>query len=203
MPPFTAPDFSQICPGLWVWHAYDPTVKTELFSTAIATSSGICLIDPIPLPDSDLAPLTTAAPIAGVLVTNGNHQRAALDYSDRFAVPVFGHTAALAEIQPPRRGELPAFDPDLEAVEIPGAAPGEIALYQRSNGGTLILGDALINLEPYGFAFLPAKYCLNPKQMRRSLGKLTSFSVERILFAHGTPIVARAGERLRELFNPS
>jgi len=201
--PLAQPDFAQLRPGLWVWHAYDPGVKTELFSTAIASPSGIYLIDPIPLPEPYLAAFAGTGSVAGVIVTNANHQRAALDYSDRFAVPVFGQPESLATVQPARPGELSTIAGDLQALEIPGAVTGEIALYQPSSGGTLIVGDVLINLEAYGFTFLPAKYCLDQKQMRRSLRKLLPLPVERILFAHGTPIVSRASERLRALLEPS
>jgi hypothetical protein len=199
--PLADPDLAQIRPGLWVWHAYDPTVKTELFSAAIDTPSGILLVDPIPLLESQLSALTGAGSIAGVIVTNMNHQRSALDYSDRLSVPVFGHAETLAEIKPTRAGALATLA--LGTIELPGAVTGEIALYQASHGGTLIVGDALINLEAYGFTFLPAKYCLNQKQMRRSLQKLLPLPVERILFAHGSPIVARAGERLRAVLESS
>ena len=195
-------DFSQLHPGLWIWHAYDRDVKTELFSTAIATPSGIYLIDPIPLPDLHWATLTRANSIAGIILTNANHQRAALDCSDRFAVPILGQVDTLATIQPSRSADLSAIAANLGVVEISGAVTGEIILHQPANG-TLIVGDALINLDSYGFTFLPAKYCLDQKQMRRSLRKLASFSVKRILFAHGTPIVTRASERLRALLEPT
>ena len=197
--PSADPDFTQVHPGLWVWQAYDPAVKTDLFSTAIAASSGVYLIDPIPLPDADLETLGQAGPIAGIIVTNANHQRSAFNYSQRFGVPIFGHAKALSTIKPAKPGDLSAIIADLEVVEILGAVAGEIALYQRSDGGTLIIGDALINLEAYGFTFLPQKYCLDQKQMRRSLRNLLPLSLERLLFAHGTPIVTQAGDRLRTL----
>lgn len=201
MPPYSDPEFSQLRPDLWLWHAYDSSVKTELFSAALATRTGVYLVDPIPLAEPDLANLTQTAPIAGVIVTNANHQRAALEYSDQFSIPVLGHPKTLAVIKPRRRADLSIIATDLEAIEIDGAVAGEIALYHPLNGGTLIVGDALINLEPYGFTFLPARYCLDQKQMRRSLRKLLPLPLKRILFAHGTPIISRAGERLRQLLD--
>jgi glyoxylase-like metal-dependent hydrolase (beta-lactamase superfamily II) len=86
-------------------------------------------------------------------------------------------------------------------VALEGAASGEIALLYTPNSGTFIVGDALINFEPYGFAFLPGKYCSNQKQMRRSLRKLLDYKAERILFAHGTPILAGASDRLKSLLH--
>jgi glyoxylase-like metal-dependent hydrolase (beta-lactamase superfamily II) len=87
----------------------------------------------------------------------------------------------------------------LRVIGIEGAAAGEMILHYASNSGTLIVGDALINFEPHGFTFLPAKYCSNEKEMRRSLQRLLDYIAERMLFAHGTPILSGASERLRGL----
>ncbi len=193
--------FDRLRPGLWIWHAFDQSVKAELFSTAFATDRTVYIVDPIPLAERDLGELTRVASIAGVIVTNANHQRSALEYSDRFSVPVFAHSETLAGFSPARSGDISAAASQggFEVIEIEGAVAGEIALYHSANGGTLIAGDALINFDPYGFTFLPRKYCLDQKQMRRSLRKLLSFSIDRMLFAHGTPILSKAGERLPDL----
>ena len=205
MPPRSASEAAQIRPGLWVWKRYDPAVRTELFSTAISTTAGLCLIDPTPLAEPALDDITEAGRIAAIITTNANHQRASFGYAERFSAPILGHPEALAGLKPHRLGNLSeiASDTGLEPIEIEGAVAGEIALYQPAHGGTIIVGDALINLDGYGFTFLPSKYCLDQKQMRRSLRDFLKLPVERILFAHGTPIVARASERLRALLEPS
>jgi hypothetical protein len=87
----------------------------------------------------------------------------------------------------------------LTAVEVEGAAAGEIAIHSAVGDGTMVVGDALINFEPYGFALLPAKYCSNFKVMRESLSRLLDYSFDRMLFAHGLPILSRARERLEQL----
>lgn len=63
----------------------------------------------------------------------------------------------------------------------------------------MVLGDALINFEPHGFGLLPAKYCLDSNLMRRSLGKLLDYAFDRMLFAHGTPILFGAHARVEQL----
>jgi hypothetical protein len=63
----------------------------------------------------------------------------------------------------------------------------------------MIMGDALINFEPHGFALLPAKYCRDSKLMRQSLPRLLERPFERMLFAHGTPILSGAHTRLEQL----
>ncbi len=189
---------------LFFWQNYDPAVKADLFSTALATPNGNLLVDPIPLHDSQLRPLSQLRSIAGIVVTNANHQRAASCYSDQFSAPIFARRGSFPDKKPPRFVEVgygAKICDELEVIAIEGAVAGEIALFLPANGGTLITGDALINFEPYGFTFLPRKYCANEKEMQRSLRKLLLYQAERMFFAHGTPILAGASARLQELLD--
>lgn len=190
--------------GIWVCQSYDAAIKTDLWSTAIQTESGLYLVDPIPLNNDQLIGLSAPQPIAGVIMTNANHKRSAAEFSDGFSVPIFARAAAFPRSKSARFSAVTEGDKtggDLEVIEIEGAAPGEIALYQSANGGTVIVGDALINFDPYGFALLPKKYCENQKQMRSALHKLLNKPAARMLFAHGMPILSDATERLRQLLD--
>jgi glyoxylase-like metal-dependent hydrolase (beta-lactamase superfamily II) len=189
-----------IHPRITLCQTFDPTVKTDLFSTAITVADQLFLIDPIDLPEVQLGELCHNAPVAGIVVTNANHPRASLQLSERLSAPIFARENAFADtkpISPIKPGD--SIGNALEVIQVEGAVEGEIALYESGDGGTLILGDALINLDPYGLTFLPRKYCLDQKRMRRSLRQLLDKSAERILFAHGTPILSRASFCLREL----
>ena len=181
-----ASEIELIAPGLRLWRVYDPAVKADLYSTALTIAESTYLIDPVPLAPDALAELSSQSAIAGVVVTNENHQRAAVEFAHKFKAPIYS------------RGSQP-FPSAVTAVQIEGAVPGEIAVHSEAAGGIVIMGDALINFEPYGFTFLPAKYCSNVKVMRRSLPKLLDYSFERMLFAHGTPILAGARRRLEQL----
>jgi glyoxylase-like metal-dependent hydrolase (beta-lactamase superfamily II) len=197
-------DFDEIASDLAIWHAYDPAVKAELYSTHVATAEGSYLIDPIPLQSEVLNELTGSGPIAGVIVTNSNHHRNSEKIADEYRVPLFAHDEAFAQDQPRQLRKVVDGEEicgALHVIAIEGAAPGEIVLHYVPDGGTLIVGDALINFELYGFTMLPAKYCSNQKQMRRSLRKLLDYQVERILFGHGTPILSGADKRLRALLD--
>ena len=197
-----ASDFDRIASNIAIWHEYDSAVKAELYSTRLGTPDGTYLIDPIPLESEVLYELIGSNSVAGIIVTNGNHIRASARFAADFSTPIFGHGEALLHQLPLQfRGVADGdkiYD-ELTVIGIECAAQGEIALHYAPDGGTFIIGDALINFEPYGFTFLPAKYCSNQKRMRRSLRKLLDYEAERILFAHGAPILSGAGDRLRAL----
>jgi glyoxylase-like metal-dependent hydrolase (beta-lactamase superfamily II) len=200
----TASDLTSVSPSLVVWQAYDSAVKADLFSTAIVTSGGVYVVDPIPVEPELLEELLNLGPIRGLMLTNENHWRGVREFAARFSAPIFAAAGAVpancdVDVREVENGTR--IDGGLFAVAIEGAARGEIAIFHDADGGTLAIGDALINFEPYGFTFLPPKYCVNQREMRRSLRRLLDFKIERIVFAHGAPITARAGARLRRLLD--
>jgi hypothetical protein len=201
-----AQEIDEVSPGIFVWQTYDGKVKADLFSTALEANAGLYLVDPIPLALKDPAGLWANRKVAGIFVTNVNHARAAREFSKVLSVPVYANhelrgTADFPEATWVRDGE--ALSPGLTVIGIDGGPAGESALHHANNGGTIVVGDALINFEPLGFALLPAKYCLDPKLMRRSLAKLLEFTFERMLFAHGTPILSGARARVENLLAQS
>jgi len=195
-----AEDFDVVQSGLFFWQAYDPKVKVDLSCCARLTGKGLVFIDPIPLAKDALAALTQEATPAAIVLTSGNHERAAREYRELFGIPVWAHRETQDELgdgcvdHVVNDGE--AICEDLEVITLPGGAPGEIALIGRN---TLHVGDALINLPDFGFDILPDKYCANAKELRRSLEKLLSFRFEALTFAHGLPVVAHAWQRLSQL----
>jgi glyoxylase-like metal-dependent hydrolase (beta-lactamase superfamily II) len=197
-----ASDFDRITAYLSVWHVYDPGVKAELYSTSLTTAEGMYLIDPIPLEKEALDELIGSAGVAGIIVTNSNHHRASVRYAEQLSAAIFARSETFADGNPRLFRKVADGEEichELTAIGIEDAAAGEIILHYVPDGGTFIVGDALINFEPYGFTFLPRKYCSNEKEMRRSLRKLLDYKAERIFFAHGTPILSRASERLQGL----
>ena len=209
-------DFDRITPYLCVWHGYDPAVKADLYSTCLVTSEGAYLVllvcsnafmtaawyghlkyPQLALPVAVAISWLIALPESALQVpaTRWGH-------AEQFSAPVFACKGAFPGATPRQFRRLAGGDEicdGLRVICIEGAAAGEILLHYAPDGGTLIVGDALINFEPYGFTFLPGKYCSNEKEMRRSLRKLLGYKAERMLFAHGTPILSGASERLRAL----
>ncbi|MGI8955855.1 MAG: hypothetical protein ACR2II_02930 [Chthoniobacterales bacterium] len=199
---FQSPELQPLAPFLSIWQAYDPAVKSDLYATAVKTGAGLFLVDPIPLEPSALDELTRQDTVAGILLTNSNHLRAAENFSSRLRAPVFCAPVVAAKFAAGCARQISDGEnvgPGISTIAIEGAAPGETAFHFADDGGTMVVGDALINFEPYGFTFLPAKYCTDQKEMRRSLQRLLDWPFERLLFAHGMPILASARERLERL----
>lgn len=187
-----ADDINAVAEGVWLWHSYDRDTKTELFSSAFRVGSDLFIVDPIRLVRSALADLSRGGNIAAILVTNANHERAAAEFAVRFQCPVFARAPAGASSRHEDISQLS----DIQVIPIDGGAPDEVAL---CSNGTLIVGDALIHFQPYGFTLLPPKYCSDPKVLRESLRQLARLEPRRILFAHGDPIVQDASARLTAL----
>ena len=199
-----APELEIVSPHSALWRIFDASIKTELFSTAANTGQATWIIDPIPLTPTALTELKNhRPPVHGIVVTNQNHWRASGIFAEQFSVPIFAHPEAKSDDAPPF---MPVTDGQqlgnfLEVISIDGAAPGEIALAARVDPCVMVLGDALINFEPYGFTFLPRKYCTNYRKMRQSLKRLAEIDVGTIFFAHGLPIVCNGASRLKALLD--
>jgi hypothetical protein len=114
----------------------------------------------------------------------------------RLGVHIWAHGDARGEVAATRWIEDGERVCGVEAVGLAGFAAGETAYWRD---GLLVMGDALIHVEPYGFAMLPAQYCEDAKAGRVALRKLLRLPVEVMTFAHGLPLVTGARERLATL----
>ena len=194
-------EFVRISPGYVLWHTYDPKIKAELFSTALVAGNELTIIDPIALPPAHRIELESLGRVARIVITNANHPRDAATFAHFYSAPIFAPPELSAELPHSHSLQVAHAIGRLLVIRIEGAAEGEFALYHPDDAGTLIVGDALINFDPHGFTLLPRKYCINQKQMIRSLRKLLDLDFARIFFAHGNPIMIRARHRLESLLN--
>jgi glyoxylase-like metal-dependent hydrolase (beta-lactamase superfamily II) len=200
-----AAEFQMLNDAVCVWSVYEPSVKCEIGCTALRTSSGWVVIDPVPLADAAWEELLAEAPLRAILITNGNHVRDAANLAKRHEVPIVTAPDTrrdIAELRP----EVALLPGELlygiRAIPIPGATAGETAFF--SSTGVLVLGDAVINTSTErGLEFLPDKYCTDAKQNRESLRKLLALDFNILTLAHGAPVVDRAKAKLTALLNSS
>lgn len=193
----TATEITETVKGVWTWHAFEESIRTELFSTAVVSEEGLVIIDPIDASPSVLTRLGRIGPTVAIILTNGNHSRAAGRFRERFSAPVFSHTEAVGELTVPVDGTLcmnRRVGGSLDVIELEGAGLGEIALL--NNNGWIHFGDAVINLEDTGLGVLPPKYCTDAQTLAASLKALPPLPFHSATFAHGTPIVTDAHARI-------
>jgi glyoxylase-like metal-dependent hydrolase (beta-lactamase superfamily II) len=194
----SANEIFQVKPSLYFWQVYEPSVKCDLSSHAYRSRAGLVLFDPAPLTTAALKELKSYGPPVAIILTNANHERAALFYRKHFEIPIIA-----APESKPGLTLLPdvfiQFEESiygLRPVSLAGSVAGETAFLAPE--GILFVGDSLIHLHK-GLELLPDKYCTDPRLNRESLRKLTNLSFDTIAFAHGTPLLSHAREKLRQL----
>lgn len=137
--------------------------------------------------------------VSAVVATNGNHERAAMEWARLGAV----------ELWAPRGSGLESagwrmFQPgmpwihDWEVVDLAGGGPGEVAIRIPALD-LVVLGDAVVNLSGRGLEVLPDKYCSAPARLRAALRGLVGRPFERALMAHGDPLTTHASRRIAAL----
>lgn len=90
---------------------------------------------------------------------------------------------------------LPEVLPDLQVIEAPGHAYGQVAFYSPERK-LLFCGDAMTRLT--GRLGLPlAPFTPDMAEAKRSIKKLAQLDVEKLCFGHGVPMTRNARARLR------
>jgi glyoxylase-like metal-dependent hydrolase (beta-lactamase superfamily II) len=198
-----AAEFQKLSDTLYHWSVFEPAVKCEIGSVALKLASGWVVVDPVPLAEAAWNELLALAPLRAILLTNGNHVRAAVALKAKHKVPVV--TAAdtrrdISELRPDVTLLPKELLYGIMALAIPGATPGETAFY--SNTGVMMLGDAVIHTgSEAGLELLPDKYCADAGQNRASLRTLLDYDFHTLTLAHGAPVTVRAKEKLSALLN--
>jgi glyoxylase-like metal-dependent hydrolase (beta-lactamase superfamily II) len=152
------------------------------------------LFDPIPLNQCQVELWCDGGGIDTIVLTNGNHERAAAEWRRDFGCRVAGPTGVPWEMEGIRDDREVVLD-GWKAIRLEGGAPGETAWWLESES-LMVFGDAVVNLAGRGLELLPDKYCQDPKWLRRSLQTLLSHPFESALFAHGDPLPRAASTRI-------
>lgn len=93
----------------------------------------------------------------------------------------------------------------LQVIHTPGHTPGSMVLYQPERK-LLFCGDLLFNGHPFtgrgGLQFAPKLFSVDPKEVERSVQKLSDLEVRALCGGHGAPILrdpaVTLGSLLRE-----
>lgn len=187
-------------PGVRRWHAHNPVIRVDWSCHALQAAEGSwVMVDPIGSP-ADLGWDPAQEPVvSAVVATNGNHERAAMDWARETHAPLWasmGSGLAWPPWRPLPSG--PGWQADWIVEDVTGGGPGEIAL-RIPAWDLVVFGDAVVNLAGRALELLPDRYCTDPARLRESLRRLVEVPFGRAVFAHGDPIGAGASQRIAGL----
>lgn len=193
----------QVAPGLRRWSAWHSEWRQEVGSVAVDTPDGLVLIDPLDPPPEVRSP-------AHVLLTVHWHARSAGELP---AERVFAASREVRKLKNRGVTVTDAFEKDPELPggikALPTAREGEV-VYWLPQQKAVVVGDVLLGAgakphatsEPLRLA--PENWLegATRKQLIKSLLPLLDLPVERILVAHGDPVLQGGKEALRTLIAP-
>jgi glyoxylase-like metal-dependent hydrolase (beta-lactamase superfamily II) len=197
------PNAREIVPGLWRWTAFHPAWKQDVGCVALESGEGLVLVDPLVLgeppgtgPAWEALGRAAAGRSVGIVLTIFYHQRSACEILPRhpgatlWAVPEKSDEIACEVTHPFRPGDrLPG---GLEALET--GREGEIMLWEPRSG-TLIPGDVLLGAPEGGLMLCPEDWLQEGyglADLARTLAPLLVLPIQRVLVAHGEPVLEDA-----------
>ncbi len=199
----------ELAPGLWRWTALHPEWRPsdaedgegwgqEVGCVYLEGLDAIVLIDP-QVPEGEererfLAHLDadverTGKPVA-IVLTVAAHERSAPELAARYGAEVWAHEAEIERYGANADRPFPAgaiLPGELVAMD----AAFEIVLWSPAHAA-LVAGDILLGAEGGGVRVCPDSWLgpWSPADVREQLRPLLDLPVERILVAHGEPVLA-------------
>jgi glyoxylase-like metal-dependent hydrolase (beta-lactamase superfamily II) len=218
-------DVQELCPGLWRWTTRHPEWTPEegggdgwepdVGCVFHKTPACVVLIDPLIPSGAERGPFLRAldrdieksgGPPA-VLLTIYWHERSAEEVAARYE----GATVWAPE-RTLRRMEISVTNPFSPGDDLPGGVEahdsrrnGEV-LYWLPGPRTLVAGDVLLGTTEGGLRVCPDSWLpedVSPTAFRESLRTLLELPVERVLPAHGAPVVENVRAELERALDPA
>jgi hypothetical protein len=193
----------EIAPGLWYWTAAHPAWHaacdwpTDVGCVCYRTPEATVLIDPLVPHEEEEAFWEfvdgLALPVK-VLLTAPWHRRDAYRVAERCRTTVWAHALAARTVDfPTRSDELPA---GIETFVPDGDAEGQVAFYLHEHAA-LVVAEFFVGTED-GLMLAPSPALHDVEAFHRSMRTLLDLPIERVLVAHGPPVLADGRSRIAE-----
>ena len=130
--------------GLYSWSVFDEEKQFDFNGHLWVRPEGNVMIDPVPMGPGDRAQLDALGGATTIVLTNRDHDRAAVGFRQQLGAQLVAHAAEAGQFDFPidrtvADGE--AIVPDLRALHLEhGKSPGEMALIWRG-GEVAFIGD--------------------------------------------------------------
>jgi uncharacterized cupin superfamily protein len=183
-----------VVPGVSMWSVWQPDRNLYFNSFFVRVPGGNLAIDPLPLPDADLAEIESAGGLAWIAITNRDHERDARALAARFGA----HVAA-SELDAPLLN-APVDRTLRDGDELCGArvvalagfkTPGEFALHFPQTR-TVVVGDALWGMPAGALTLMKDEKLADPPRAVLSLRRLRALAPEHLLTGDGACVFGDA-----------
>ena len=193
----------EISSGLWHWTARHPQIGTEVSSYYLAPER--VLVDPL-LPPGGLQWFSEqASEPEHIVLTNRHHDRDTWKLHDAFGCEVHCIDNGVSELE--GRGPVTpfAFGEELPgrivAHEVDSISPDETALHIPDHDA-LAIADGVVRWPGVdGLAVVPDQLMDDPQATKQGLCRayrgLVDLDFDRLLLAHGDPVIEEGREALR------
>lgn len=174
------------------WSRFDPARNLDFNAWAWLRPGGTVLVDPLPLSDHDRAELEAAGPVSHVIVTNGDHVRAAPELAARYGAELIGPAGERGSLElacDRWAGDGDVIADGLVALALEGSkTPGELVLLLEDT--TLITGDLIRAHAGGALNLLPREKLADPEKAIASVRRLLEHRrrIDAVLVGDGWPI---------------
>jgi glyoxylase-like metal-dependent hydrolase (beta-lactamase superfamily II) len=187
-PQAVATSASEVAPGVWHWHVSDERIGGFISAAhAVRASSGVVLVDPLPLAPEALDPLGT---VDAICLTSSGHQRSAWRLRRELGARVWAPALSTEVEEEPeeRYGEGERLPGGLLAFFTPGAGTRQHSFLLERDGGVLFTPDLFVHPPDGELALVPAEYMHDPEQARRTSEALLELDFTVLCTSHGVPL---------------
>jgi glyoxylase-like metal-dependent hydrolase (beta-lactamase superfamily II) len=196
-------NIDEIAPGLWYWTAPHPAWDgapewpEQVGCVCYRARETAVLIDPLVARGEDAAFWHfvdgLALPVE-VLLTASWHRRDAQTVAERCGTTVWAHERARDRLDFPTRSD--SLPEGVEAFTPDGDRQGQVAFYLPEHEA-LVVAEFFMGTGD-GLRLCPSPALRDLEAFHRSLRTLLDLPIERVLVAHGDPVLADGRRRIAE-----
>jgi glyoxylase-like metal-dependent hydrolase (beta-lactamase superfamily II) len=181
----------------------------------IKVEEELILIDPFTLPESETEELEALGKPTVILIAGANHARDSESYREKYGAKILAHPEAVPKLGiavDDTFGGGETLSGGLTTIEMPGTTLGETIFRHEPDGGILLVGDSLMNLQPeqrgflmklakfpVGLGVMPKWVMEDKKRAPESYRKLLDYDFDKIFVSHGEPVLSNGKGQLEKV----
>jgi len=188
----------ELIPGLFHYRVHDERIDFPSEAFVVGTTTGMVLVDPLPLGEAAFARL---GGVEAIVLGAPSHQRSAWRYRRLSGAPVHAPRGSQGLDETPEAlyGDGDRLPGGLRAIHAPGPGDAHHVLYLAQGPGVLLLGDLMVRGADGAPRFLADDHMSDRTRARQSAWRLLEYRFDVIGFGHGEPVVSGGRQTLEDV----